>query len=146
MAGLEILEHTTVYRNPHPNRISEYVSFPAIQALPDDTLLCMCRHGSARESDDGLVKVHRSTDGGISWGAAGVLPEPTGTGDGSRMPGGFGVTQEGDVLAWAHWASGSRGGSGLQVWRSSDSGRTWSEPASVGPTPFQDIGGGGAIW
>ena len=33
--------------------MSEYVTFPAVQALPDDVLGCMCRHVSARESDDG---------------------------------------------------------------------------------------------
>ena len=36
MASLEVTGHCTIYRNPHPNRISEYVAFPAIQALPDD--------------------------------------------------------------------------------------------------------------
>ena len=48
MASLKILDHSTVYRNPYPNLTSEYVSFPAIQALPDGVLLCLCRHGSAR--------------------------------------------------------------------------------------------------
>ena len=99
MASLEILGHSTVYRNPHPNRSSEYVAFPAIQALPDDVLLCMCRHGSARESDDGLVRIQRSTDGGVNWDPAGELPEPAGAGDGSRLPGGFGVTPGGDAFS-----------------------------------------------
>ena len=59
MAKLEVIEHRTVYRNPHPNRISEYVGFPALQVLADDSLLCMCRHGTARESDDGVIKGDR---------------------------------------------------------------------------------------
>ena len=145
MAGLEVLGHSTVYRNPQPNRTSEYVSFPAIQALPDDVLLCMCRHGSARESDDGLVRIHRSTDGGATWQPAGVLPEPASVGEGSRLPGGFGVTAEGGALAWARYASGSKGESGQLVWRSFDSGLTWSEPARVDTEPFGDIGVGGNL-
>ena len=67
MATLNLLEHHTVYRNPHPNQVSEYVAFPAMTVLPDDTLLCMCRHGTARESDDGQALLHRSTDGGRTW-------------------------------------------------------------------------------
>ena len=70
MASLAILGHSTVYRNPHPNRSSEYVAFPAIQALPDDVLLCMCRHGSARESDDGLGALRTWAERGV--GPAGV--------------------------------------------------------------------------
>ena len=46
MARLEVLGHGTIYRNPHPNLASEYVAFPSIQALPDDTLLV---HVPARE-------------------------------------------------------------------------------------------------
>ena len=131
MTRLEILAHSTVYGNPTPNRTSEYVSFPAIQALPDDVLLCMCRHGSARESDDGVVRIQRSTDGGVNWDPAGELPEPAGAGDGSRLPGGFGVTPGGETLAWARYAPGRNGESGQLVWRSSDGGLTWSEPAEV---------------
>ncbi len=145
MASLEILGHSTVYRNPHPNRSSEYVAFPAIQALPDDVLLCMCRHGSARESDDGLVRIQRSTDGGVHWEPAGELPEPAGVGDGSRLPGGFGVTPEGEALAWARYAPGRNGESGQLVWRSADGGLTWSEPARVVTAPFEDIGVGGNL-
>ena len=59
MASLSVVGHTEVYRNPHPNLRSEYVAFPTVQALPDDTLLCMCRHGTARESDDGRIVIHR---------------------------------------------------------------------------------------
>ena len=145
MASLEILGHSTVYRNPHPNRTTEYVAFPAIQALPHDVLLCMCRHGSARESDDAVVKIQRSTDGGVTWKPAGELPEPSGAGPGSRLPGGFGVTPEGEALAWARYAFGQNGESGQLVWHSSDRGLTWSEPARVDTSPFVDIGVGGNL-
>jgi len=145
MASLEILGHSTVYRNPHPNLTGEYVSFPAIQALPDDVLLCMCRHGSARESSDGVVRIQRSTDGGGNWDPAGELPEPAGVGDGSRLPGGFGVTPEGEALAWACYPPGRHGESGQLVWRSADSGLTWSAPTRVDTAPFEHIGVGGNL-
>ena len=145
MASLEILGHSTVYRNPHPNLTSEYVAFPAIQALSDDVLLCMCRHGSARESDDAVVRIHRSTDGGINWEPGGQLPDPARVGDGSRLPGGFGVTAEGETLAWVCYAHGRQGESSQLVWRSPDSGRFWSEPTRVSPAPYESVGVGGNL-
>lgn len=79
MAILRLLEHHTVYRNEHPQRISEYVAFPSLVAMPDDTLVCLCRHGTARESMDGEPKIHRSRDGGRSAGL-GESPPPDGEG------------------------------------------------------------------
>lgn len=145
MVRLEILGHYTVYRNPSPNRISEYVAFPAIQALADNTLLCMCRHGSARESDDGVVNIHRSTDGGESWQAAGVLPEPDGIGAGMRLPGGFGILATGEVLAWVAYPTGLNGESGQFIARSTDSGLHWSPLEAVATTPYESIGVGGNL-
>ena len=145
MAKLEILGHHTIYRNPHPNRISEYVGFPAIQALPDDSLLCMCRHGTARESDDGVVKIHRSTDGGATWKNAGALPEPDSPTSGARLPGGFGLAVGGDLLAWAEYPVGGNGESGQLTWRSSNGGSTWSHPTHVDTSPFASIGVGGNL-
>ena len=100
MATLEVLEHSPVYRNPHSNLVSEYVAFPSIRALPDDTLLCMCRHATARESTDGVVVIHRSTDGGVSWERAGDLPEASDVAEGMRLPGGFGITTDGETIAF----------------------------------------------
>ncbi len=145
MARLEILGHSTIYRNPHPNHTSEYVAFPAIQALPDDTLLCMCRHGSARESDEGVVKIYRSTDGGDTWQATGPLPEMEAAGEGIHLPGGFGVSPQGEVLAWVCYPLGSEGESGQLVSRSADGGLTWSEFSRVDVAPFDRIGVGGNL-
>ena len=143
MAKLEILGHHTVYRNPHPNSISEYVGFPVIQALPDDTLLCMCRHGTARESDDSVVRVHRSTDGGSTWNPAGALPELENPLPGMRMPGGFGLPVTGDVIACA-----TEPGIGQEeqlIWRSNDSGTSWSQPTHVAADPFKQVAVGGNL-
>ncbi len=145
MPKLTVLDHHTVYRNADPNLRSEYVAFPAIQALPDDSLLCMCRHGVARESDDGIVLIHRSTDGGATWQPAGALPEPAGVAEGSALPGGFGLCPSGAVLAWARYPCGTGDESGQIVWRSSDGGLGWSQPTRVATTPFGRIGVGGNL-
>jgi hypothetical protein len=145
MARLEILGHSTVYRNPHPNLVSEYVAFPAIQAVPDNVLLCMCRHGSARESAAGVVKIYRSTDGGDTWQETGPLPEIEAVGEGIHLPGGFGVSPQGDVLAWVRYPLGSQGESGQLVSRSADGGLTWSEFSRVDVAPFGRIGVGGNL-
>ena len=143
MAHLEVLEHSTVYRNPQPNRVSEYVSFPAILALPDDVLVCMCRHGSARESDDGRLRIHRSTDGGRTWSHIEFFPEPTEGPAGNRLPGGFGVSPNGDALAWlCHSGDGKKID---YVSRSRDSGLSWSEPMPVEIEPFSTFGPGGNL-
>ncbi len=141
MSSLEIVAHSTVYRNPEPNRVSEYVAFPCIQALPDDTLVCMCRHGSARESADGRVRVHRSTDGGRGWQMLPALPDPAGDLAGWWLPGGFGVTAGGDVLAWAIQDGPVR--TRIHQYRSSDNGLTWQPPADIDHAPFDKVGPGG---
>ncbi len=143
MATLEVLGHSPIYRNLHPNLASEYVAFPAIQALPNDTLLCMCRHGTARESNDGVVVIHRSTDGGVSWERAGDLPEPQNVAEGMRLPGGFGITADGETLACARYPGSES--EGQMVGRSRDGGSSWSALERIDSTPFDHLGPGGNL-
>ena len=145
MARLEVLEHNTVYRNPESNRVSEYVAFPSILALADDTLLCMCRHGSARESDDGRIRIHRSTDGGRTWTPTAPLPEPEEAGVGMRLPGGFGATLDADVLAWVAYPAKAKGQRRNYVSRSADGGVTWSPLVEVDNGPFVKMAPGGNL-
>lgn len=79
MATLQLLEHHAVYPNEHPQRISKYVAFPSLVAMPDDTLVCLCPYCTARESVDGEPKIHWSRDGGRSAGL-GESPPPDGVG------------------------------------------------------------------
>lgn len=145
MARLEVLGHSTVYRNPHPNRVSEYVAFPTIHALADDGLLCMCRHGSARESDDSAVRIHRSTDGGETWQPAGALPEADNVGEGSRLPGGFCNTSDGNVMAWLVYPLGTDRKPNQLVSRSSDGGATWSAFERATINSYGRVGPGGKL-
>ena len=144
MAHLEVLGHSEIYRNAHANLKSEYVAFPSIQALPDDTLLCMCRHGTARESDDGVVKIHRSADGGVTWDGAGELLQLRDADEGWRLPGGFGVTAEGETIACVRYPE-CKTGDGLFVARSQDRGDSWSEFDPIDSAPFDRMGPGGNL-
>ena len=144
MAKLEVLGHSEIYRNPHPNLKSEYVAFPALQALPDDTLLCMCRHGSARESDDGEVLIHRSVDGDATWNRAGSLSEPDDAGEGTRFPGGFGITPHGETLATVFYPK-KNAGAGQFLARSKDGGTTWSDLQPLDSSPFESMAPGGNL-
>lgn len=141
---LKVLGHHTVYRNPTPNRVSEYVAFPAIQSLPDGTLLCMCRHGTARESNDGVIRVHRSMDGGHSWSPTGPLPGPEHPHVGIPFPGGFGLALDGDVIAWVCHPDRDGHNQGFTS-RSNDGGTTWSLLAPVDPAPFEKMAPGGNL-
>lgn len=140
MARLEVLGHSEVYRNPQPNLTSEYVAFPAIQALPDGTLLCMCRHGTARESVDSLVGIHRSTDDGMTWRPGGPLPESSDAGKGMRVSSGFGVTPDGQALACVRYPFAGDGKWGPFLARSGDGGLTWSELQPLDRGPFAGMG------
>ena len=144
-APLQVLDHHTIYRNPDPSRVSEYVAFPSIQAFPDDSVLCMCRHGSAQESFDGLVKLHRSLDGGLTWESLGPLPEPKNAVPGWRLPGGFGIAPGGDVIAHVNYPIDTSGRRSIHVLRSSDGGTSWSLPEPVEPAPFNHMGPGGNL-
>ena len=144
MARLEVLGHSVVYQNSLPNKVSEYVAFPAVQALPDGALLCMCRHGTARESDDGVVRIHRSLDGGLTWSPCVDLEEPTAVGTGMRLPGGFGLARDGDAVAWLSYPAAA-GTSGQLLSRSSDGGVTWSAPEPAGASLSGESGPGGNL-
>ena len=137
MSRLEVLDHAEIYSNPHPSTTSEYVAFPSIFALPSGILLCMCRHGTARESDDGVVKIHRSTDGGRNWSPGGALPGAEATG--IHLPGGFGHTAGGETIAWVRCPSGPR------IARSADEGHSWSEWQTIPESPYDGTGPGGNL-
>ncbi len=139
MATLKVLGHHTVYRNSQPSRFSEYVAFPALVTLADNTLLCMCRHGTARESADGEARIHRSTDGGRTWSPLPSLPKPDSTINPLQLPGGLAVTSGREVVAWMKARHTMADQPANYVSRSSDNGQSWTTLQRVDFEPF--VGG-----
>ena len=141
MAVIDILDHSVVHINSEPHRTSEYVALPYVVALPDDTLLCACRHGTARESADGIVKIHRSTDGGMTWHCTGVLLKSDEIAAGAQWARGFAVLPDGEVVVGVKVCGQiEEHGVNFQL-RSHDGGMSWSEAEVVDPEPFGAVAG-----
>lgn len=76
MKRIEILENKTLFRNPRPGHqvINGYLPF--VVALSERELICVYRQGLAFYSNDGVLAVLRSTDGGGTWQQEGPLWDP----------------------------------------------------------------------
>ncbi|MFC6566915.1 sialidase family protein [Actinoplanes utahensis] len=106
--------------------------FPDIVKLADGRLLATWREGPGHVDSDGRIRVTDSADGGLTWS------EPRTAADGpfdDRDPK-LAVLADGTVLLSffvLEWGTRPRHTShGTYVCRSTDGGRTWSEPAAVG--------------
>ena len=52
-------------------------TFPSLVVLSDGTLLTVCRAGSKKDSDDGIIEVFRSSDNGATWSEPTIPFGPT---------------------------------------------------------------------
>lgn len=145
MAGLTVLDHRLIYINPQPQLVSEYVAIPFLCALEDDILVCTCRHGTARESADGLVKVHRSLDGGLNWECAGTICEKIEGVEGAQWPGGLTRMPDGELIGVVRVCRQIGVDSTIFVSRSHDGGQNWSTPEWCQAEPCGSVGGLGPI-
>ena len=145
MAELRTVDHNVIYINPQPHRVSEYVAMPYLAALRDDSLVCICRHGTARESMDGVVKVHRSTDGGAAWVCAGAIFESTCDTQGAQWPAGIAVLPDGEIVVMVNVCHRLEEGGKLFLARSQDGGVSWSVPELVQVAPYGRVGTIGRI-
>lgn len=111
---------------------------PALRCLPDGSLLAVNDKRKYNETDlpeDIDIVARRSTDGGRTWS------EPVDIAVGTGYKKGFGdpalaVTPEGDIVCVfvggnGLWASTLEDPQRSYVARSSDGGRTWSEPEEI---------------
>ncbi len=117
--------------------------FPDAVALGGGRLLATWREGAGHVHSDGRIRLAESTDGGHTWG------EPWTAVDGKhddRDPKIVRLSDGTVLLSWfvLDWATEPHTNLGTWVSRSTDDGRSWSEPVLVGTA--MTGGGNGPGW
>lgn len=77
MKSLTIVDRGVLFRNPLPGHQSVHGYLPFTVELPGGRLVCIFRRGSAFYSNDGVLAVLSSDDGGATWSDGGVIGDPT---------------------------------------------------------------------
>ncbi|WP_135554827.1 sialidase family protein [Paenibacillus cymbidii] len=145
IANLEIVDTGIIYRNPLPYVYSRHAYFPSVIQLAGGDLLASFTVGQAFEAADLHTELSRSRDQGVTWEHEGRLYPGTAdrvTSDTCRLSHGA----HGEVIAYVIRHNRSRKDCGFVnpgnlgfveveqlLFRSSDEGRTWSEPQSIEP-------------
>jgi hypothetical protein len=142
---LEAVDSGLLYANRYPADWAINAYFPCIVELAPGELLCVYRRSAAMYSDDGRSHIVRSTDGGKSWTDQGMVHD----GSGDDRPYSYSATkisrlQDGQlVLTGLRFSRPSPdmplfndetgGHLPLQgvLFRSADSGKTWSRPEVI---------------
>ncbi|MGH7575830.1 MAG: sialidase family protein [Longimicrobiales bacterium] len=139
---LRTLRDGVLYRNPHPGHRAVCAFLPNVVPLSDREHLCFYRLGQAFYSLDGRLARLRSTDGGATWLEEGLVWDPGK--DAVRhtysAPHGT-LLRDGTLIVVAHRYPATEdqlfrfnpetGGSRpveTVLFRSTDRGRSWSEP------------------
>ncbi len=141
---LEIAASGLLYANPYPADWAIHAYYSQIIEIRPDELLCVYRRAQALYGDDGRSWVLRSTDGGATWNDEGCLWD--GTED--DQPYSYSATHltrlaHGEVVVLGHRFTrptpdipmyAETGGHLPEqpvMFRSYDSGRTWSRPEII---------------
>jgi hypothetical protein len=117
-------DYTIVFHNPDPEY---YVEGPGLTRLDDGTLVAIVpvvprmEWSEARRADRSVVHVLRSQDGGKSWQEASHLPYY------SAAP----FVHQGALYLFANKGGTKSRNDDLLLLKSSDGGRTWSEPITL---------------
>jgi hypothetical protein len=150
---LTIIDEGILYRNPLPQLRPVHASFPFIRQLSEQEYLCVYRRGSAWESADGIIGKLRSTDGGRTWKEEGVVRENASDDKPYGYRGGaLTCLSDGTLLLTSCRFDRTDPEKPIYnpvtegylpvdaaLFRSSDSGRSWSSPQSVS-LPDGEIG------
>jgi hypothetical protein len=135
-----------IYRNPKPHVRSVHAYFPSVVLLDNGDLVCSLVLGQAFESPDCHTHIARSGDQGESWQLLGPIYAGTSdrlTSDGARLT----ALPGGEIVAFMvrsdrtdHPEEGLTNPENLGfvptellLLRSTDFGRTWTEPAPITP-------------
>ncbi len=70
---LRIVDGGVLFRNPLPGHQAVSGFLPFVVEIPDGDLVCIYRRGSAFYSNDGVLAVVRSSDGGATWRDGGLV-------------------------------------------------------------------------
>lgn len=150
MKKLKLLSEGVLYKNPNPGFKVECAFLPNIVPLSDTGLICFYRLGSAFYSVDGKLAKLRSTDGGETWFQEGHVwdaagddtpynysaPHGTLLRDGSMVLVAFRVDSVDPEVPMYNPETGGWRPVETVLFRSEDSGHTWSEPELV-DFPYQ---------
>ena len=144
MSSIEVLDTGLIYRNPKPALRSRHAFFPSLIAMPDGELVATMDIGSAFEAVDVRSYACRSTDQGKTWSEPEKIFEPDESRHKVSTTCRVGLMPDGTLMGWACLFNRSNTEIGLvhpdtdgfvdkhfAVVRSSDAGRTWSEPVPV---------------
>ncbi len=111
-----------------------YAREPVFRRMPDGSFVCLHYAGGPREPhDENVVLITRSRDDGDTWSEPEVLFDHPHRGVWCTEL----FVEEGDPCAFVHTLEAASRYCDLHTYRSwtHDSGRTWTEPASVPGTP-----------
>lgn len=144
MSPIEVTDTGLIYRNPKPAVHSRHAYFPSLVAMPDGGLVAAMDIGTAFEAVDLRSYVCHSIDRGKTWTAPAKIFEPDESRHRVSTTCRVGLMPDGSLLGWACLFDRSDADNGLvhpatdgfvrtrfAVVRSTDGGRTWSEPQRV---------------
>lgn len=109
----------------------QQIRFPGASKLADGTIVVAYYEGPSHGATNGLIKLVRSTDDGMTWSSPILVTDQTHDPRGPQLT----TLSDGTLLLtyfYMEWTSAPYVAHGTFVMRSTDGGLTWSSPSAVG--------------